>query len=40
MIQLFNGQIQEMNNYAYAFWQQEDHKHVIATPFRMEQPKI
>ena len=29
-----------MNNYAYAFWQQEDHKQVIATPFQIYQSKM
>ena len=32
---LFNGQIHKMNNYALAFWQQEDHELAVAIPFWM-----
>ena len=40
LIRLFNGQIHETTNYAYAFWQREDHKQVIAIPFWMKQSKM
>ena len=40
LIRLFNGQIHETTNYAYAFWQREDHKQVIGIPFWMKQSKM
>ena len=40
LLQLINGQIYKMSDHAHAFWQQEDDKQVIATPFWMQQSKM